>query len=357
MKTVLLQANKLLNLSEINIPHIGPDECLINVKVCGVCSSDIYRAFENGAYFYPLTMGHEIAGQITEIGEKVKNFKVGDSVSVFPLLPCFDCKYCKLKKFATCNNYKYYGSRNAGGFSEYISIKEWNLIKIDKIGYRNGAFLEPLSVVIHGLKKSSLLNKNQTFQKKKICVIGAGFLGLLMSEIIHNKLENSEIHVIDKNQFKLDHLSFSKRIITHCLSDSDKWNKFSENNKNRFDYIFELTGNEINFSRSILLSKANGKILWLGNIQNDLLLDKSLVSSILRKELKIIGSWNSQFKHDDDDDWVDAIQLIEEGSVDPSKYITQLISLEELPIVLEKMYNHKSRVEEHRYIKYCISNM
>ena len=53
--------------------------------------------------------------------------------------------------------------------------------------------------------------------------------------------------------------------------------------KNQFDYVFELSGNEINFSRSILLSKSNGKILWLGNIQNDLLLDKNLVSAILRK--------------------------------------------------------------------------
>jgi len=356
MKAVQLEANKHLKISETSIPKVNPEECLIDIKVCGVCSSDIYRAFENGAYFYPLIMGHEISGQIIEIGEKIKNFKVGDLVSVFPLLPCFTCNSCKEKRYATCDNYKYYGSRNAGGFSEYISVKEWNLIKIDKIGYENAAFLEPLSVVIHGLKKSSLLSENQTYQKKKICVIGAGFLGLMMSELIYNKVENSEIHVIDKNQFKLDYISVLKGVKSHCLGDSDKWKKFIDNKKNHFDYVFELSGNAINFSRSILLSKANGKILWLGNIQNDLSLDKSLVSNILRKELKIIGSWNSQFKHDDDD-WLDAIKLIEEGSVNPSKFITQLISLEELPSVLEKMYNHKSRVKEHRYIKYCISNM
>ena len=356
MKAVQLEANKHLKISEISIPKVNPDECLINIKVCGVCSSDIYRAFENGAYFYPLIMGHEISGQIIEIGEKIKNFKVGDSVSVFPLLPCFTCNSCKEKNYATCENYKYYGSRNAGGFSEYISVKEWNLIKIDKIGYENGAFLEPLSVVIHGLKKSSLLIEDQTNYKKKICILGSGFLGLLMSEIIYNKTENSEIHVIDKNQFKLDHISFLKGVKTHCLDDLNKWKKFIDAKKNQFDYVFELSGNEINFSRSILLSKSNGKILWLGNIQNDLLLDKNLVSSILRKELKILGSWNSQFKHDDDD-WLDAIKLIEEGYVNPSKYITQLISIEELPSVLEKMYNHKSRVKEHRYIKYCISNI
>jgi len=356
LKTVQLEANKVLNVLEQRIPEIADDECLLKIKICGVCSSDIYRAFENGAYFYPLIMGHEISGQISMVGEKVNNFIIGDAVSVFPLLPCFNCQSCEDKKYATCSKYKYYGSRNSGGFSEYIAIKEWNLIKINAIGYKNGAFLEPLSVVVHGLKKASLLDKNTTINKKKICIIGAGFLGLLMSEIICNKLSNCEIHVLDRNQFKLDHLSFSNKITTHCLDDTDKWEHFIVNARNSFDYIFELSGNETNFSRSILLSKFNGKIFWLGNIQSDLLIEKNLVSSILRKELQIIGSWNSHFKHENDD-WVDAIKLIEDGYVNPSKYITQSVLLEELPLILKKMHNHKKRIIRHPYIKYCVSNL
>ncbi|MBU79281.1 MAG: hypothetical protein CMD29_04050 [Flavobacteriales bacterium] len=356
MKTVQLEANKVLNVLEQRVPEIADDECLVKIKICGVCSSDIYRAFENGSYFYPLIMGHEISGQISKVGEKVNNFIVGDDVSVFPLIPCFRCQSCKAKQYATCSKYKYYGSRNSGGFSEYIAIKEWNLININSIGYKNGAFLEPLSVVVHGLKKSSLLDKNITIDKRKICVIGAGFLGLLMSEIIFNKLSNCEIHILDRNQFKLDYLSSSDRITTHCLNDSDKWEYFIESSKNSFDYIFELSGNESNFSRSILLSKSNSKILWLGNIQSDLLIEKSAVSSILRKELQIIGSWNSHFKHENDD-WLDAIKLIEEGYVNPSKYITQSILLDELPLILKKMYDHKKRIISHPYIKYCISNL
>jgi len=356
MKTVQLESNKVLKVLDQRVPEISDDECLVKIKICGVCSSDIYRAFENGAYFYPLIMGHEISGQICMVGEKVNNFIVGDDVSVFPLIPCFRCQSCKTKQYATCSKYKYYGSRNSGGFCEYIAIKEWNLIKINSIGYKNGALLEPLSVVVHGIKKASLLDKNIMIDKMKICVIGSGFLGLLMSEIIFNKLSNCKIHILDRNQFKLDYLSHSDRITTHCLDDSEKWEYFIENSKNSFDYIFELSGNEINFSRSILLSKPNGKILWLGNIQSNLLIEKTLVSSILRKELQIIGSWNSHFKHKNDD-WLDAIKLIEQGYVNPSKYITQSILLDELPLTLKKMYDHKKRIISHPYIKYCISNL
>ena len=57
MKAVILEANKNLNVTEIRIPEIKSDECLLKVKVSGICSSDIYRAFENGAYFYPLDHG------------------------------------------------------------------------------------------------------------------------------------------------------------------------------------------------------------------------------------------------------------------------------------------------------------
>ena len=235
MKTVQLGANKVLNVLEELIPEISDDECLVKIKICGVCSSDIYRAFENGAYFYPLIMGHEISGQISKIGKNVNNFIVGDNVSVFPLIPCFRCQSCATKQYATCSNYKYYGSRNSGGFSEYISIKEWNLIKINSIGFKNGALLEPLSVVVHGLKKASLLDKNIANDKRKICIIGAGFLGLLMSEIIFNMFSNCEIHVLDRNQFKLDYLSYSDRITTHFLDDTDKWDHFLENSKKSFD--------------------------------------------------------------------------------------------------------------------------
>ena len=359
MNAINLEANKVLKSVELDVPTIKPDEYLIKMKVCGICSSDIYRAFENGAYFYPLVMGHELSGEVVKKGKDTNGFGIGEAVSVFPLLPCFKCNSCKEKKYATCSNYKYYGSRNSGGFSEYIAVKEWNLIKIGAIGYSNAALIEPLSVVVHGLKKLSLLKRNGTIElkDKKVCIIGSGFLGLLMSEIIYNKLGFKEIHVIDRNQFKLNNLSlFSDKIVTHFLDDINSWKQFTDHAVNRFDYIIELSGNELNFSRSIQLSKPNGKILWLGNIQKDLNLDKNTVSGILRKEIEIIGSWNSQFKHEDDD-WIDSIKLIEDGAVNPSKYITELIQLEELPAFLRKMHMHKTREREHPYIKYCVSNL
>ena len=71
----------------------------MKIKAVGLCASDIPRAYENGAYKYPLVMGHEISGQIFE--SNFKNFRKNDKVSIFPLLPCKKCNYCKKKIIIT----------------------------------------------------------------------------------------------------------------------------------------------------------------------------------------------------------------------------------------------------------------
>jgi L-iditol 2-dehydrogenase len=354
MKAASLKSNKVIKIIDKQIPNLHLDECLIKVHSCGVCSSDIYRGFDNGAYFYPLTMGHEFSGTIENIGKNVKDFKISDNVSVFPLLPCFECNSCKIKDYVTCKKYKYYGSRNDGAFCEYIVVKSWNLIKIDHdIDLYDASFLEPLSVVVHGLKRLNLFNRND-LAKKNICIIGCGFLGLMLNEILSNQFGLNQITLIDRNSFKLDFASNHKLMSKVILDSDEDWIKYLDINHNSFDIIFEMSGYNKNFERSINLSKPKGEILWLGNINNDLLIPKKTVSSILRNELKIIGTWNSNFKNKDDD-WIDSLNLIRKKIVTPKKYVTNFIKLDELPESIKKMFSHKTGNKRHNYIKYCVN--
>ena len=305
MKAASLESNGKIKIVEKKIPKIEPDECLIKVDKCGICSSDIHRGFSNGAYSYPLVMGHEFSGKIEKTGKKLKDFRVGDLVGVFPLLPCFKCSACQSKEYATCSNYKYYGSRNNGGFAEYLAVKSWNLFKLDpKTDLNDACLLEPVSVVVHGLKQIGIFSKNN-FYNKKVCVIGCGFLGQILIEILINKFKFKEIVILDRNQFKLDMLKSSPGLIKQKLNSEKKWNDFMDNNKDVFDYTFEMSGFYKNFNRSITLAKPKGKLLWLGNVDNDLTIPKKRVSQILRKELNIIGTWNSNFKNKNDD-WKDS---------------------------------------------------
>lgn len=352
MKAASLNSNKSIKIIDKEIPVISDDECLIKVHSCGVCSSDIYRGFDNGAYFYPLVMGHEFSGKIVKKGSKVNRFNISDHVSVFPLLPCFECSSCKVKDYVTCINYKYYGSRNDGAFSEYIAVKAWNLLKIHKsIDLHDASFLEPLSVVVHGLKKLNLFNRND-LSKKNICIIGSGFLGLMMVEILINSFDFNEINLVDRNSFKLNYLE-SKNLIKVILDTNQDWNNYLKSNKNSFDIVFEMTGFNENFVRSINLAKAKAEVLWLGNINDDLTIPKVTVSSILRKELNIVGTWNSNFKNDHDD-WIYSLELIKNKIVSPKKYVTNFISIEDLPQSIERMFSHKIGKIRYNFIKYCV---
>lgn len=354
MKAAILTANQKIETKDTDIPKISEDECLVKIKNVGICSSDIQRGFGGGAYFYPLIMGHEMSGQIEEVGSKVKNLKQGDKVGIFPLLPCFKCESCKQKKYVRCKDYSYYGSRRNGAYAEYLNVKSWNLIKIDQdLDFRDIACLEPMSVSLHCLKRLELNNKDS----KNIIIIGAGFLGLIAAQIIKIKFPNYKLTVVDRNSFKLD-IAKKYSDETILLKDQKGWQSFlNEDGANNFDIVIEATGVPFSFVNAIDLTKEGGKCLWMGNITDDLSINKKTVSSILRKEITILGTWNSDYDPDGKtDDWRESVDLIKNHGVNPSKIITHYIKLQEVPEYILRLYNHKNRIGKFNSIKVMIEN-
>lgn len=351
MKAVVLTSNKKLEFLNVEKPVIQPDECLLSIKYAGICSSDIYRAFDNGAYFYPLIMGHEFSGEIIAIGDNVTNFKIGDKVVVFPLKPCFECDSCRNKLYAQCVKYDYYGSRCNGAFSEFLNVKSWNLLKVpENVSLIDACLLEPLAVVIHGISKLGL--KSIENDNKSIMLIGTGFLGFMLVDLISKMYPNIKIDVVDRNEFKLNLLTKYTNQRYFLKNDQD-WINFIKEKMSFYNYVIELSGYSKNFERSIELTKQGGKILWLSNITNDLTLNKKNVSSILRKEINIIGSWNSNYKSNEQNDWDECIKLLENG-YKPSNLITEYIQLKEVPDTIHQMYSHKEDGKKIEYIKYVI---
>lgn len=345
MKAIVLTANQKMELQKISLDRLEMQSCRIKVKNVGVCSSDIERSCGNGAYFYPLVMGHELAGEVVEIGSQVKNLFVGDAVVVFPLLPCFRCEACKRESYAQCYDYSYYGSRCNGGYAEYLDVKEWNLLKIPQgVDYADAATVEPLAVVIHALKKS------QIDENKNFAIIGAGFLGLLMTQIIKLKFPKCQVTVFDRNDFKLE-IAGKYACKTVLLKDQKAFDKYLNNDESeKFNIVLEASGVPANFANAIAMTAHNGVTLWMGNVTGDLTLSKKMVSSVLRKELKIIGTWNSEYNPKSYDDWKEALDLIRRG-LRPSHLVTHWISLEEVPQILLKLYNHKKGLECFNSIK------
>lgn len=353
MKALVLKGNKHLEIENRNLNLPRKDEYQIKVEYCGVCSSDIPRGFESGAYHYPLVMGHEFSGVVTKVGEKCQKYGVGDRVGVFPLKPCFNCSSCMKQRYAQCIDYDYYGSRCDGGYGDAINVKEWNLIPLpNDVNLRDAALLEPLAVVVHGLRKAGLLS--QISEERRVLIIGCGFLSLLAVQVLKLLESKAEIHVCDRNEFKLGSARALEVEVAHLFDDA-RWKAYIDDAFDSFNVVIEMTGFPANLSRSIALAARHGSILLVGNAMGDLALEKAEISQILRKELNISGSWNSTFKSTDNDDWLESLELIRQG-LKPSDLVTNWTSAEAAPAVLAAMARHKARTEVFNHVKSVIKH-
>ena len=353
MKQVVLKKNATLELVHTDSTKVLDNECKIKIDTAGICSSDIERSFNNGAYFYPLVIGHEISGKIVELGKNVNDFKLNDHVSVFPLIPCKKCVFCKKKQFMRCQNYNYYGSRCNGGFSQYLNVDHWNLIRIPQnISLENASLIEPVSVCIHALDRINLLNNKKQTNDMKVVIIGGGFLGLVTSDLIKYLNPLCGLTIIDKNKHKLKIAENNNINVIHIKDKKDvktlnqKYNSF-------FTHVIEASGTQTGFDTSLRICKSGGKVLWMGNILSDLFLEKSLVSQILRKEIQILGTWNSSYKSNNKCDWARSIELMRNG-YNPAKLITQKIKLEQVGETLKKMFEHKKRIRKYNIVKIVV---
>src|SRR3989337_2393710 len=113
-----------LELVEIDIPQIKSDEVLLRVEATAICGSDIHfynwDAYAQRKIKPPLTIGHEFAGEIVEVGKAVKHYKVGDYATADSHIACGNCDVCKIGLQHICQNLKIFGNEVDGSFAEYI---------------------------------------------------------------------------------------------------------------------------------------------------------------------------------------------------------------------------------------------
>lgn len=343
MRKLELVKNGHLVLKDCKKPSFKKGHSLIRLGCVGACSSDIARGFDSGAYFYPLVMGHEAMGYVEKTD--APQLKINDKVVIFPLLPCFKCTSCKSKSYQTCDDYSYYGSRRDGAYQEYLLVKNWNLLKLPKkIKDADAALVEPTAVMVHVKNLIKEIYKNEKkFKNSKGAIIGGGFLSLVLSDILSH-LGAIPPDVFDRNDYKIKfgQLHGINIIKSEAIEDPK--------NHSKYDWVVEASGAPISFKNSIDLVKPHGHILWMSNVSGDVNIPAKSISMILRKEITIVGSWNSSYLPQGMSDWKETLLLIKSG-VSPSKFVTDFVSLEELPMILKKFSMHKKRKKDFNSVK------
>ncbi|UCG92258.1 MAG: zinc-dependent dehydrogenase [candidate division WOR-3 bacterium] len=198
MRAALYYNNRDIRIEEIPKPTIGSQEMLVKIIASGICGSDVMEWYR--VKKAPRVLGHEIAGEIAEVGEKVQRYKVGDRVFVSHHVPCNECRYCQAGYHTVCDTLR---STNfdPGGFAEYVRVPEINVrfgtfLLPEEVSFDEGTFVEPLGCVIRGQRFAGV-KKGDT-----VLVIGAGISGLLHVQLARVK-GASKIIATDINDYRL----------------------------------------------------------------------------------------------------------------------------------------------------------
>ena len=332
MKANVLYGIGDLLYTDVPEPELKPGEVLVRVCAAGICGSDVARVFKTGTYHFPNIIGHEFAGKVCRAADESGLPWVDKRVSVFPLKPCFRCLACQAHQYEICANYDYLGSRCDGGFAEYVAVPVWNLLALpDEVNMEEAAMMEPTAVAMHALTQSGFKPGH------KVAVFGPGTIGMILCNMARC-MGAAEIYLVGRSQNKLE---FARR---HCdITDTYNLNDHEELIRlaSRFvDIAFEGTGASASLSACLDIVKPGGTVVALGNPIGDVTLEKAIYWKQLRKQLRLVGTWNSRFGGAEND-WTKALELVRSGRLALKHFITHRLPLNRLREGLEIMRNNE----------------
>jgi len=175
MRVAMYYNNKDIRIEEMPIPRIGPGELLLRIEASGICGSDVMEWYRIKRA--PLVLGHEIAGEVVEVGEGVDRYNKGDRVVASHHVPCNTCRYCLSGHHTVCDTLRR-TNFDPGGFAEYVRLPAINADRgvyliPDEVSFEEATFTEPLACVLRGQRIAGLQPGDT------VLVIGSGIAGLL----------------------------------------------------------------------------------------------------------------------------------------------------------------------------------
>jgi L-iditol 2-dehydrogenase len=330
MKALLLEEYSRLEVKEMPVPEIGPDEVLIRVGACGICGSDVHGYDgSSGRRIPPIVMGHEAAGVIEKVGSEVVDWKSGDRVTFDSTVYCGKCDYCLRGEVNLCNNRQVVGVscnefRRHGAFAEYVSVPARILYRLpEDFPMEEAAMLEAVSIALHGVNVTKMKGGESAL------VIGAGMIGLLTAQAAHAKgCKSVMIADVDAARLKMaeevgipDTLHMSgKELIDEVLQ---------RTGGEGVDVVLEAVGRGETVVASIECVRRGGTVTLIGNIQPEVPLP---LQRVVTREVRLQGSCASA------GEYPEAIRLMANGAISVKPLISAVSSLEDAASYFERLH-------------------
>jgi 2-desacetyl-2-hydroxyethyl bacteriochlorophyllide A dehydrogenase len=309
MRQISLDAPGELVERHVQPPTASSGEALIRIKRVGVCGSDFHAfAGRHPIYTYPRVLGHELSGEIVDVPTNDLGLKVGDLCAIDPYISCGVCRACLKGRTNCCEQLRLYGVHVDGGMQGFLPVRIDLLHKSKSLSLDQLALIETLGIGAHAVERS-LLQKGE-----HVLVVGAGPIGLGVSQFA--VLAGATVSVLEHNPTRR---RFAEMIGARALGQPDA---------QVYDAVFDATGSAESMGRSPEYVAATGRVVFVGLTKDPIILNDSVLH---RREITLLASRNSckQFPR--------IIRIIEEGRIDTTPWITDRMTLSDVPVRLKEL--------------------
>lgn len=327
MKALVFTDFNRQEVQELPIPPlVHPDDVLVRVRAAGVCGSDLHGyTGQSGRRHPPLVMGHEVTGEVVEVGSAVKNVQAGARVAVQPLIYRPDPETGVIVR-------RLIGMNLPGAYEEYIVVPAENLFPIpDSLSFTAGSLTEPLAVAVHAVS----LRQVRPFDS--VLVIGAGAIGLLTLQVL--KLAGAgKVAISDVNE---DRLALAREIGADYTFNATKQDfaEFLQETTGGagFDITYEAVGITPTVQQSIQGVKYGGTVVWIGNNQRVVEVD---MQSIVTREVSVAGTYGMNQQ-----DFARALQMLASGAIDVEPLVNRRATLAEGETLFDELIKDQTVVK------------
>ncbi len=317
MKQIVLRGPGEFIEREASLPTLSSASAIVRIRKVGVCGSDFHAfAGRHPVYTYPRVLGHELAGEVIEVGSNDLGIRIGDRCAIEPYISCGNCKACNAGRTNCCEHLRVIGIHVDGGMQGFLSVPLSLLHKSETLSLEELALVETLGIGAHAVTRSHIRAGQSAL------IIGAGPIGLAVAEFA--RLAGAEVRVVERSHWRK---GFAASLGMNASAKSD--GKLS-------DVVFDATGSASSMSQSLSCVAPTGRLVFVGLTKEPVVVDDSLFH---KREISIYASRNScrQFPR--------IIQMLEEGRINPRPWITDRMELGQVPTEFEKLTNRSTLIK------------
>ncbi len=313
MKVAVYYSNDDVRVEERPVPRISDGEILVRMMASGICGTDVMQWYRKRKA--PRVLGHEMAGEIVATGSKVEGFREGDRVFVSHHVPCYQCRYCAAGNYTACESL-HTGNYDPGGFSEYIRVPEENVkfgtfLLPGGMSYGDATMIEPLACVVAG-QRALDIKKGQT-----VVIIGSGISGLLHVRMA--KMRGATVVATDVSAYRMQRAREcgADHVFAAAEYSADVLRGLNRGSLAERVILCAAAGQAMDHAVSSV--DRRGKILFFAVPEEDIRIPSL---RFWRDEISLGFSYGAS-----PEDLREAMQMIEQGTVDVRKMITHRIPL------------------------------